>query len=287
MNNNTKTFKYLFAVLLYGTIGYFLHYVDAASEFVVMCRGLIGSIFIFVVMIIRKQLPDIQAIKKNLFMLVLSGVALGLNWIFLFAGYRYAVAITSLINYLAPMMVVVISALYLKEKLTKKQLICLALSLLGIILVSGLFDGEISADIHCFVYGFLAAIGFVVLVLCNRKIHDIKPLDKTVVQLFASFLTVLPFVLINHSIPEHLDVNSMLIVCMLGVVHTGIAYILYFSSIDTLPVSEVAIVGYLEPVLSILTGAIIFDEKVTVFGGIGALLILLSAMASELLNIEE
>lgn len=282
MNNKSKTFKYLIAVILYGTIGFFLHYVSAASEFVVMCRGLIGSIFILFIMFITKNLPDLKSIKDNLFMLILSGMSLGFNWIFLFAGYKYAVAITSLLNYLAPMIVVLISAMYLKEKLTKKQLICTLLSLIGIILVSGLFDGQISADIHCFIYGILAAIGFVAVVLCNKKIKNIKALDKTVVQLFFSFLTVLPYVLINHSIPTSLDINSILIIVMLGVVHTGIAYILYFNSIDTLPVSEVAILGYIEPVMSILTGALIFNEKLTIFGAIGALLILLSAMFSEL-----
>lgn len=282
MNNKSKTFKYLVAVILYGTIGFFLHYVSAASEFVVMCRGLIGSIFILFVMFITKNLPDLKSIKENLLMLVISGMALGFNWIFLFAGYKYAVAITSLLNYLAPIFVVLISTLYLKEKLTKKQLVCTLLSLIGIVLVSGLFDGQISADIHCFIYGGLAAIGFVVVVLCNKKINNIKSLDRTVVQLFVSFLTVLPYVLINHSIPTSLDTNSILIILMLGIVHTGIAYILYFNSIDGLAVSEVAILGYIEPVMSILTGALIFNENITILGAIGAMLILLSAMFSEL-----
>ena len=278
----SRTISYLVAVILYGTIGYFLHFVNASSEFVVMCRGLIGSIFIFLVMLIKRDLPNLKSIKNNLLMLVISGIALGLNWIFLFAGYRYAVAITSLLNYTAPIMVVIICALYLKEKLNKKQIGCIICSFIGIVLVSGLFDGGFSADYHCFVYGLLAAVCFVVLVLCNRKITKIKPLDKTVVQLFFSFLTVLPYVLINNSIPQSLDSQSLSIIIMLGVVHTGIAYILYFNSIDTLPVSKVAILGYIEPVLSILTGAIVFKEKITVFGGIGAIMILVSALMNEI-----
>lgn len=279
---NDKTIKYLFAVILYGTIGYFLHFVNAESEFIVMCRGFIGSLFILLVMFIRNDLPNIKSIKNNLLMLIISGVALGLNWIFLFAGYKYGVAITSLFNYLAPIMVVIISSLFLHEKLSNKQIVCIVFSLIGIILVSGLFDGEINGDIHCFIYGILAAIGFVILVLCNRKIKNIKPLDKTIVQLFVSFLTVLPFVLINSSIPSNLDKDSILIILMLGIVHTGIAYIFYFNSIDTLPVHKVAILGYIEPVLSILTGAVIFNEKMSLFGGIGAIMILISALMNEL-----
>lgn len=277
-----KTFKYLTAVIIYGTIGYFLHFVNVSSEFVVMCRGLIGSLFILVVMLLTKNLPDFKAIKKNLLMLVISGASLGFNWIFLFAGYRYAVAITSLMNYLAPIFVVIITTLFMKEKLSVKQIICIVVAFIGIVLVSGLFDGEISADIHCFVYGLLAAVGFVILVLCNKKIKNIKPLDKTVVQLFASFLTVLPVVLIRHDIPSSLDTNSLLIILMLGIVHTGIAYILYFGSIDTLPSSKIAILGYVEPVLSIVIGTVVFNEKMSIFGFIGAILILGSALYNEL-----
>lgn len=281
-NNTDKTIKYLTAVILYGTIGYFLHYVKAASEFVVMCRGLIGSLFILLVMFIKKDLPNLKAIKNNLIYLIVSGVALGLNWVFLFSGYKYSISISSLCNYTAPIMVVVISALFLKEKINRKQMICVLCSFAGILLVSGAFETQESTDMHGFIYGMLAAIGFVVLVLCNRRLKGIKPLDKTVVQLFVSFLTVLPYVLINHSIPTSLDRESILIILMLGIVHTGIAYIFYFGSIDTLPVSKVAILGYIEPVLSIITGVVFFKETLTVFGGVGALMILISALVSEM-----
>lgn len=280
-NNADKTLKYLFAVILYGTIGYFLHYINAASEFVVMCRGLIGSLFILLVMLIKKDLPDPKTIKNNLLYLVISGIALGLNWVFLFSGYKYSISISSLCNYTAPIMVVVISALFLKEKINRKQIVCILCSFIGILLISGIFETNETHDMHSFIYGMLAAIGFVVLVLFNRKLKGIKPLDKTVVQLFVSFLTVLPYVLMNNSMPSNIDRDSLLLILILGVVHTGIAYICYFGSIDTLPVSKVAILGYIEPVLSIVMGVVFFKEELTIYGGIGALLILISAVVSE------
>lgn len=276
-----KTIKYLFAVILYGTIGYFLHYVYVASEFVVMCRGLIGSLFILLVMFINKDLPDLKAIRNNLFYLAISGIALGLNWVFLFSGYKYSISISSLCNYTAPIMVVIISSIFLKEKITPKQIVCIVCSFIGILLISGIFDNNETNNMHGFIYGLLAAIGFVVLVLFNRKLKNIKPLDKTVVQLFFSFITVLPYVLINKNIPTSLDRDSILIIILLGILHTGVAYILYFGSIDTLPVSKVAILGYIEPVLSIITGVVFFKEQLSVLGGIGALLILASALISE------
>lgn len=279
----SPTLRYLIAVVIYGTIGLFLHFTSCASEFVVICRGFIGSLFIGLVMLIKHDLPDKKAIKKNLGMLAMSGVALGLNWVFLFAGYKYGVAVSSLFNYLAPVIVVVISAIFLRTKLSDKQIICVICALIGVILVSGVFESQSGVDIHCVVYGLAAAIGFVVLVLCNKNIKNIKPLDKTIVQLFVSAVTVLPYVIMNNSFPKTIDTTTLIIVLILGIVHTGIAYILYFNSIDVLNSDKIAILGYIEPVLSILTGALIFKEKLSLFGIIGAIMILASALLNELL----
>lgn len=282
----SDTLKYLIAVIIYGTNGFFVRFINCSSEFIVLCRGLIGSLFILSIMFVLKDLPDIKSIKKNSLMLIISGIALGLNWIFLFAGYKYAISITSLCNYTAPIMVVIISSFIYKEKLNIKQILCVLFAFIGIVLLSGLFDGHINGDIHCFIYGFLAAGGFVVIVFCNRNMHDIKPLDKTVVQLFVSILTVLPFVIVNSSFPTSLDRTSIIILIMMGVINTGLAYIFYFNSIDKLPVHKVAIIGYIEPVLSILIGAIVFNEQLSIFGIIGTILILVSALVNELLNIK-
>lgn len=282
MNKINPLYRYLIAVTIYGTIGFFLHFVNAQSEFVVFCRGLIGGLFIGLVMLISKQYPDLKSIKNNLLYIAISGIALGLNWLFLFAGYRYSVAIASLLNYTAPIIVVIITAVFFRERLNKTQIMCIVFAFIGIACISGIFETSSTIDIHCIIYGLLAAVAFVFIVLCNRKIHDVKPLDKTITQLLFSAITVLPYVLINDSVPKQLDTVSIILLICLGVIHTGIAYIFYFNSIDTLQANKVAIFGYIEPVLTVLTGALVFHEKLSVFGIIGAILILTSALVNEL-----
>lgn len=284
MRRSKATLRYLIAVIIYGTIGFFLHYVNVSSEFVVLCRGTIGSLFIGIVMIVSRNLPDLKSIKKNIVPIAVSGVALGLNWVFLFEGYRYGVAVSSLCNYVAPILVVIISSFFLKERLTKVQIICVIAAFVGIVMISGILDENSSVNYHCVMYGLLAAIGFVVLVLCNKRIKGIKPLDKTIAQLSISALTVLPYVILKDSFPKVLDISSGLILLCLGVIHTGIAYILYFNSIDVLPASKVAIFGYIEPVLSVFTGAFVFNEKLSIFGVLGAFMILISALFNELFD---
>ena len=279
---NRVVLRYLFALCLYGTIGFFLHFVDYSSEFVVLCRGLLGSLFIFLVLRFRKEKTDPAAIKRNLLRLAVSGIALGFNWVFLFAGYRYGIALSSLCNYIAPVIVVMITSLFYKEHINIRQVFCIIAAFKGMLLLLGIFEGNTETDTHAVVYGLLAAIGFVILVLCNRRMEDIEALDKTLIQLLFSAAIVFPYVLLNSGFPTAFDLTSALIVLMLGFLHTGVAYICYFSSINVLPAQSIAVLGYLEPVLNLLIGSLILHERIGIAGIVGAALIILASIGNEL-----
>lgn len=276
--------KYIAAVVLYGTIGTFLRYISLPSEAVAMCRGAIGALCILAFQFLRGRRPDGAAIQRNLRLLLASGVLLGLNWIFLFAAYiRTTVAIASLCNYMAPILVILAAPAVLRERLDKRKLLCVAAALLGIVLVSGVWSGE-GGETAGVILGLAAALCFTGIVLCNRKLRDISAYDRSLVQLAVSAVTILPYVLIrNRGAAISLDARSVLLVLMLGVVHTGVAYCLYFSGMGSLPVQTVAILGYLEPVVSVLCSALFLREPMTVPGWLGAALILASAAVSEAL----
>lgn len=282
MKNNAVV-KYLFSLCLYGTIGLFLHFIDYSSEFVVLCRGILGSLFILAVMYFTKEKINKEAIRQNIFLLAISGIALGLNWVFLFAGYRYGIAITSLCNYMAPIVVVVITSVFYKEKINNKQIFCVVMAFVGMLLLVGIFNNN-NIDSRCVIYGLLAAVGFVIMVLCNRKIYNIKPLEKSFVQLLFSAITVLPYVIFNSGFPTEFNLRSTLLVLILGIVHTGVAYICYFSAINTLPAQSIAVLGYLEPVLNLIIGAVFLHEKINTSGIIGAILIILASVGNELFS---
>ncbi len=282
--NSKAVIRYLCALFLYGTIGFFLHFIEYSSDFIVLCRGFFGSLFIGAVLYLKKERIDTEAIRKNLFLMILSGASLGFNWVFLFMGYRYGMAISSLCNYMAPIIVVVITAVFYKEQINWKQVLCIITAFIGMLLLIGIFGNNEGIDIRCVVYGSLAALGFVILVLCNRKLKGIKPLEKTLVQLFVSMIVVLPYVMINDSFPKHFDLLSVILVLVLGFVHTGLAYICYFSSIDVLPAQTIAVLGYLEPVLNVLIGALVFSEQIGLSGIIGAILILAASLGNEIFS---
>ena len=282
--NRPAVFRYLCALSLYGTIACFLRFIDYSSDFVVLCRGFFGSLFIYLVLTARKEKIDPEAIRKNLLLMIISGASLGFNWVFLFMGYRYGMAVSSLCNYMAPIAVVIITAVFYKEKINFRQILCIIAAFIGMLFLVGIFGNKENIDIRCVIYGTLAAVGFVILVLCNRRLQGIKPLEKTLVQLFVSMIVVLPYVIFSRSLPDHFDLTSVILVLILGIFHTGVAYICYFSSIDVLPAQTIAVLGYLEPVLNVLIGALIFSERIVISGVIGAVLIIAASVGNELFS---
>lgn len=281
------TLKYILAIVIYGTIGYFLRFISFPSEIVVICRGTFGAFIVWLFVRLRGRKPDKAAIRKNLGWLLFSGICLGLNWVFLFAAYmRTTLAIASLCNYLAPVILVVLAPFLYREKLSRKKLLCVAAAVVGVVLITVFKPSEgAQSGVWGIVFAILAALGFVGLIIGNRKIKDVNPYDKAIIQLAVSALTVLPYVLIrNLGTPIPFDLRSCLLTLMLGVFHTGFAYCLYFDSLGKLPVHTVAVFGYLEPVTMVLCSVLLLGETMLPLAWVGAFLILGAAVASELIK---
>ena len=180
MNLSGERLKYTAAVILYGTVGMFLRHVSLPSEVTAMYRGILGALFILFFRLAGGHRMDPDAVKENAKWLVLSGISLGLNWIFLFAAYMTTtVAIASVCNYMAPVFVICLAPFLLKEPPDRKKLPLVALAFLGVLLVTGI-SGE-GANIKGVILGLLAALAFTAIVVCNRKIGGISSYDKSIV----------------------------------------------------------------------------------------------------------
>lgn len=284
MNQSSDRIKYVISVVLFGTIGTFLKFADVPSEVVVFWRGALGSLFVFSYLRFRHTKIDRDAIKRNLKWLVISGVTLGVNWIVLFEAYeRISVAVASLCNYTAPVIFIAIAPLVLGEKLNYKKLPCIAVAFIGIVMVIGIGGAKIESVSGVF-FGFAACACFVLILICNRKLKDIEALDKTLVQLICSAVTVLPYVLArNHTVFIAPNMRSLIIVLLLGLIHTGMGYVFYFGGMGSLPVQSVAILGYMEPVVAVFCSTLILHEKLDISGWIGAFLVIAAAVVSELI----
>ena len=235
--------------------------------------------------------------------MIVTGIAIGINWVLLFESYRHTtVAVATLCYYFAPILVILASPFVLKERLAPFKVVCVLVALVGVILVSGVVDfgaagaggaaaagGAAGAGVFAgsgalgVGFGLGAAVFYAANMLMNKMTPHSDALAKTIVQLGSAALTMIPYLLITNGFAG-LDVSTGDIapLLILGVVHTGVAYLLYFAAIRALPAQTIAVLSYLDPATAIVLSAVFLAEPLTAAGMIGAVLILGSAMACEL-----
>ena len=278
--------KLSLAMLIFGSIGVFRRYIPLSSAWMACVRGIIGTVFLLVVVALSKKRVDHKAVKKNLFPLLISGAAIGVNWILLFEAYRYTtVAIATLCYYMAPVIVILLAPVLLKEKMTVKKSVCAAVAVVGMLLVSGIFDGGATAggSGKGILFGLGAAMFYASVVLMNQFIKDISAYDKTIVQLGGAALVVLPYSLVTSGVQEFttLTIPQILLLLAVGIIHTGIAYWLYFGSMDKLSGQTVAVYSYIDPAFAVVLSVLVLREETGALGMIGAVFILGSTLFSE------
>ena len=271
------------AMLLFGTIGLFVRGIPLASSTLAMVRGVLGAAFLLLVMGLQRRRLDLKAIRRNLPLLLLAGTANGINWILLFESYRYtSVAVATLCYYLAPVFVVFLSPLLLKERLTPLRALCALAALAGMGLLSGTPEslGEQGG------LGILLALGAAALyasvVLMNKFLREISAYDITVVQLATAAVVLLPYVLLIGESAAGLTAGEILLVLTVGIVHTGVSYWLYFGAVGRLEGQTIALLSYLDPVVAVLLSVFLLREPMGPWGALGAALILGSTLLGEL-----
>ena len=286
-NNNSKLVMML-AMFIFGTIGLFVRYIPLPSAVIAMVRGFVGAIFLFVVIKIKKQSFDKSAIKANFIKLCISGVLLGFNWILLFEAYRYTtVATATLCYYLAPVIVILVSPLVLRESLTKIKLLCVFAALVGMVFVSGVLDAGFSGgkEYTGILFGLGAACVYAGIVIVNKKIRDISAYDMTIMQLAIAGIVLLPYVLLTQDLSGvALSGKAIALLAVVAILHTGVAYALYFGSMQKLHGQTVALLSYIDPIVAILLSALILKEPLGIDGAIGAFLVLGATLVSEFLD---
>lgn len=272
-------------MLIFGTIGVFVRYIPLPSSAVALARAFIGVIFLALVMLLRKSRISFTDVRNNFIKLLIAGVFLGANWILLFEAYRYTtVATATLCYYLAPAFMIIATPFVLKEKLSAVKAVCVIISLIGMAFVSGAFESTFAfSQIKGVALGIGAAVLYAAIVLLNKKMKNISSFDMTVFELFVSAAVLLPYVFLTEDFSDvSLSANSVLMLLLVGVLHTGIAYLLYFDSITKLQSSTVALFSYIDPVCAVILSAVLLKEKFTVYSFVGAVLILGASVFGEL-----
>lgn len=283
---NQSKLLIIIAMTIWGTIGIFRKYIPLPSGMIALTRGILGSLFLVLVMVFTRKKLSWKDIKDNLIMLLISGALMGANWILLFEAYQYtSVATATLCYYMEPVFVMLVSPIFLKEKLSVKKIICIVTALFGMALVSGIFDMESFhvSELKGVFLGLGAAALYASVVILNKKLKPIGAYDKTITQLLSATIVILPYVLLVENINNiSLEPINILMLALVGIIHTGIAYTLYFGSMSNVKAQTVAIFGYIDPVVAIILSALILRERMGMLEIIGAVLILGATLVCEI-----
>lgn len=277
----------LSAMLIFGTIAIFVRNIELTSKEIAVLRGVIGSLFLLGVMLFSKEKSSFEGIKKNLPILVLSGLGVGANWIFLFEAYKYTtVSIATLSYYCAPIFVTIMAPIILKEKISLIKFLCVCTAMFGMLCIVGTNKNDIGEGYNHFlgiVYGLTAAVGYASVILMNKFIKGLKGIETTVTQLIFASILLLPYVMVTSGFDfSKMTGISWGYMIFLGVVHTGFAYALYFSSLKELKGQTIAVLSYIDPITAVLISALFLGEQLTIFQIIGGILILGSTFISEI-----
>ena len=272
------------SMLIFGTIGIFRRFLPLPSALLACFRGAAGALFLAVFLRCKKRKLTGGIGKKRAALLVLSGALMGLNWMLLFEAYRYTtVAAATLCYYMQPTIVILLSPLCFGEKLTARKGVCALAALLGMVLVSGVLSGgEGGQNLLGILCGLGAAVLYAAVVILNKKTAGVDAYEKTILQLASAALVLLPSaVLTADASALSLPAGGWALLLVVGMVHTGVAYALYFGSMEGLSAQTIAIFSYLDPVFALLLSALILGETLPWTGLIGAALILGAAAIAE------
>ena len=278
--------KLISSMLIWGSLGLFIRGIDLPSSVIANFRGLMGAAFLLLVIVLGKLHFSRLAVRENALCLGLSGLMLGFNWILLFESYRYTtIAVATLCYYLAPIIVVAVSPLVFKERLGLFRILCVLAALVGMAFVSGAAEGGLPSPGQA--KGIALALGaallYAAIVISNKKMHGISGLERTVVQLGISALVLLPYNLLTVQGPlPALEPGALVLLLAVGIVHTGLAYFLYFGCMEDLPSQTVAILAYVDPVTAVLLSALVLREPMSVGMWLGAGMVIAAAVLLEL-----
>lgn len=277
--------KIISSMLIFGSIGVFVKNMRLTSLEIAFLRAVIGSLFLVCTSFLIRKNISLKNIKENLMLLILSGTAIGFNWILLFQGYKYTtISNATLSYYFAPVFVTILAPFILKEKLTWKKLLYICVAMMGLFLIlnAGGTGNKDYDHLRGILYGLSAAILYASVILINKFIKDLSGFETTLIQLMVAALVLLPGLLLSNGFNlSEVPAGSWLLIVVLGIVHTGIAYFLYFTAMKDLKSQSIAILSYIDPISAVIFAAIFLEEAITISQIIGGVLILGSAFLSE------
>lgn len=276
-------FKHISSLLLFGTNGIVASHIMLSSYNIVFLRSLVGSIFLLTLFFIMKQKFTFYKYKKDLIYIIISGITMGMGWMLLYEGYvQIGVGIASLLYYCGPVIVMALSPIVFKERLTAAKIGGFIAVLCGVFLINGAEADDLNVwGISC---SCMAAVTYAAMVISNKKSVHIVGMENSLLQLIVALATVAVFVGFKDGFALEIQSSEWIWILILGLLNTGFGCYLYFATLGYLKVQTVAVCGYLEPLSAVIFGAVLLGERMMPLQILGTVLILGGAIFAEVIG---
>ncbi len=277
------------SMAVFGTIGFFVRNISVSSGELALYRAVLAALLIGAYLLITKQKIPFREIGKEARLLLLSGAVMGVNWILFFQAFRYTtVSLATLSYYFAPVIVTVASTVLFREKLTGRQILCFVMSTLGLVLITGTVGFSGGRDLIGVLFGIGAAFLYATVILLNKFIKNVDGIHRTLLQFLAAIVVLAPYVAISGgSTLGTMNGKGWISLLVIGLIHTGVFYCVYFSSLKELPGQKTAILSYIDPLVAVIVSVTILGEPLTWLQAVGGLLILGFTLLNELAPIKK
>ena len=271
------------SMAIFGTLAPFVRNIGVSSGELALYRAVMAAVMVGAFLLIRGETIPLKA-GRELWLLLVSGAAMGFNWILLFEAYKYTtVSVATLSYYFAPVIVTVLCPVLFREKLTRKQIVCFVMSTLGLVLITGIGDMGGGQDLIGILFGLGAAVFYAAVVLLNKFIKKVEGIHRTFLQFLAAIVILIPYVLSTSGITlGTLTGKGWINLLIVGLIHTGITYCLYFSALKDLSGQEASILSYVDPLVAVLISVLVLGESMTPVQVLGGALILGFTLWNEL-----
>ena len=268
---------YIAAMLIFGTNGVFAAHIDMSSAEIVCMRTLIGALALILVLLVSRAKLDAAVLRREAWKLIAAGVCLGVNWALLFEAYKLmSVSMATLTYYTAPVIVLLLSPVLLREKQGARAYVGMAVAVLGLVLAVGLGDASVTA--RGLLVGLGSAVFYAALIIFNKKIEGVEGLSLTTIEMVVAACVMVPYVLLTGGrIGFPPDTEGTLYLLFLCLVNTGLACFMYFSSMNRLPARAVALFGYVDPVSALVFSAVFLGDRLSAVQALGAALVFAGA----------
>jgi len=272
------TLEMISAMVISGTVGWFVIMSGQSPEAVVFWRCLFGALAMLVTCLVLGVLRRSLISARQFILVCLGGVALILNWVLLFSAYKHSsIAIATVVYHVQPFMLVGLGVLFFAERLSAAKVGWLLLAFAGLMLIVSA-KGRGQATGAEYLLGVCLALAsaffYAVAAAITKRLKDLPAHLIVLIQMVVGVVVLAPFVDFGR---VDTDEGAWTYLIIIGVVHTGLMSTLLYSAIQKIPTALVGALSFIYPVVAILVDWVAFAHPLSALQVLGASAILLAA----------